>query len=79
MIVLLRCARTANRAEKNYERPRRAPCCRTACGTAFASVKRSNIAAIIASVDPSITKVSDFEITIGKYVPFAPRENYRQN
>ena len=26
-----------------------------------------------------ITKVSDFEITIGKYVPFAPRENYRQN
>ena len=28
---------------------------------------------------PYITKVSDFEITIGKYVPFAPRENYRQN
>jgi hypothetical protein len=26
-----------------------------------------------------ITKVSDFEIRIGKYVPFASRENHRQN
>ena len=26
-----------------------------------------------------ITKVSDFEITIGKYVPFAPTENYRHD
>jgi hypothetical protein len=78
MIILLRCARTANRAKKL-----RAPTPRTVLSYrlwhSFRVRKTLEHSCNYPSVDPSITKESDFEITIGKYVPFAPRENYRQN